>query len=129
MTLRLAMIGNIFNDGYKLIRAPFVIIAGGRIVAIRGKTVFRVPIEFDVTDVTIRETNRAFGIVDSGLSTKGLLIMPGEGPEGGKFRNQNGFDRIFYRGEFSAIKAGKRSLVWQKRGCVESSALAIVAVT
>ena len=94
------------------ISAPLVIVASRRIVATRRSAEARVPIDFDIANVPIYETDDVLGIVNPVLRRRQFLwLMPGPREDRREFRQEDRFDGVFYRGLFPPKNARKRSLV------------------
>src|ERR1035437_6121632 len=94
------------------ISAPLVIVASRRIVATRRSAEARVPIDFNIANVPIYETDEVLGIVNPVLRGRQFLgLVPGPRNDRREFLQENRFDRVFYRGLFPPKNARKGSLV------------------
>ena len=111
-----------------LVSTPLVIVSGRRVVVPRFEVRrhyggIRIPIDFDVIDVAIHETDHIPGVVKLILFPHQFLrLMPGVGVKRWLFRDENCFCGVFYGGQFTAGNAGKlvrQGIVPADVSCVE----------
>ena len=112
-----------------LIAAPLIVVTGGWVI-LPGLNVNggvrdpRVPIDFDIIDVTVHKTDHVPGAADPGLGGGfPLMFMPGEGVEGRPLYDQHRPRGVLYRDQFSSGNARKLIGVGAYISRIESASL------